>query len=69
MSRRASRITQDEVARMIRAVQSCGLSIGGVTFNGDRVDVVIDNGDSGDQRPALAGQEDDGPGPIMEPQL
>lgn len=41
MSRTAARITQDEVARMVKAVRSTGLSIARVTFDGKRVDVII----------------------------
>lgn len=41
MSRTVARITQDEVARMVKAVRSTGLSIARVTFDGKRVDVII----------------------------
>ena len=48
MSRARARITHDEVARMVKAVQSCGLSVGQIVFNGDEVRVVI-GGDIGDR--------------------
>jgi hypothetical protein len=45
MTRRASRITKVEVERLIAAVQARGLSVARVTFDGDRVDVVISDSD------------------------
>ncbi len=67
MTRRASRITHDEVARMVRAVRSCGLSVGRVSFDGEKVDVIIaDNGDE-PARPIDDAPQSDGP--IREPQL
>lgn len=47
MSRRTCRISHDEVRRMVKAVQSCGLAVGRVIFDGSTVSVVI-GGDSGD---------------------
>lgn len=47
MSRRASRVSHDEVRRMVKAVQSCGLAIGKVVFDGSAVSVVI-SGDNGE---------------------
>jgi hypothetical protein len=41
MTRRAAKVTEHEVRRLIRAVQACGLPITGVSFDGDRVEVVI----------------------------
>lgn len=43
MSRRAARITHDEVCRMVKAMQSCGLQIGRVDFNGELLSVVVGN--------------------------
>jgi hypothetical protein len=45
MSRRTCRISHDEVRRMVKAVQSCGLAVGKVVFDGETVSVVI-SGDS-----------------------
>lgn len=56
MSRRAARITHDEVRRMVKAVRDCGLSIGRVSFDGDRIDIVIGSGEIVDTTPAPAGQ-------------
>lgn len=47
MPRRTSRISHDEVRRMVKAVQSCGLAIGKVVFDGHAISVVI-SGDNGD---------------------
>jgi len=44
MTRRAARITKIEVERLIAAVQARGLPVQRVTFDGERVDVVIDVG-------------------------
>lgn len=44
MTRRTSRISHDEVRRMIKAVSASGLSVGRVDFNGDVVSVVIGDG-------------------------
>jgi hypothetical protein len=41
MTRRAARITKIEVERVIAAVQACGLPVARVTFDGERVDVII----------------------------
>lgn len=51
MSRRQCRVSHDEVRRMVKAVQSCGLAVGKVIFDGDTVSVVIggDNGERADQ--------------------
>lgn len=48
MSRRAARITHDEVTRMVKAVRDLGLPIGRVIFDGVSLSVVI-GGDSGDK--------------------
>ncbi len=47
MPRRTSRISHDEVRRMVKAVQSCGLVVGKVVFDGIAISIVI-GGDSGD---------------------
>lgn len=47
MTRVAARLRHDEIARMVKAVQSCGLSVARVTFDGNRVDVII--GESGEK--------------------
>ena len=41
MARRAAKITHDEVTRLVKAVKGCGLPVRRVTFDGDKVDVVI----------------------------
>lgn len=51
MARRASRISHDEVRRMVKAIQSCGLAVGKVVFDGITISVVI-GGDNGDIAPA-----------------
>ena len=62
MSRPAARITHDEVARMVKAVKGTGLPIRKVTYDGSRVEVVIDNGDIGEaDAPPLAMDGEDRP--------
>lgn len=51
MSRRAARITHDEVTRMVKAVRDLGLPIGRVVFDGSALSVVI-GGESGDSLPS-----------------
>lgn len=41
MTRRTARIHHDEVARMIKAVNACGLTVGRVVFDGETISVVI----------------------------
>ncbi len=41
MARRPAKITHDEVTRLVKAVRACDLPIKRVTFDGERVDVVI----------------------------
>jgi hypothetical protein len=48
MTRRAARVTHDEVCRVIKAAQTMGLSIGNIRFFGDHFDLVIKSGDSGE---------------------
>lgn len=50
MTRRAARITHDEVRRMVKAVRSCGLSVGRIDFDGERLSVVI-GGEIGETEP------------------
>lgn len=57
MTRRASRISHDEVCRMVKAVQKCGLHVGQVVFNGDEVRVVI-GGDIGEKAPPMVDEGD-----------
>ncbi|WP_141247173.1 hypothetical protein [Mesorhizobium sp. WSM3866] len=47
MSRRAARITHDEVTRIVKAVRDLGLPIGKVVFDGESLSVEIaqDDGD------------------------
>lgn len=44
MTRRASRVTHDEVRRMVKAVQSCGLPVGRIEFDGERLAVIVGEG-------------------------
>ena len=67
MTRRAARISHDEVKRMVKAVQGCGLSVARVSFDGARVEVII--GDSGEGVPPIIDEADNDDGPIREPQL
>lgn len=67
MSRRAARITRDEVCRMVKAVSSCGLTIGRVVFDGSTLSVVI-SGDSGEKPPADIDPAANDEGLIREPQ-
>lgn len=48
MARRAAKITHDELTRMIKAVTACKLPVRMVTFDGDRVDVIIGEPESKD---------------------
>lgn len=63
----AARISQDEVARMLKAVRSSGLSVARVTFDGSRVDVII--GDSGEKIAGPVDPPETKPRLIREPQL
>lgn len=68
MTRRAARITHDEVTRMVKAVRDLGLPIGRVVFDGLSLSVVI-GGDNGDSTPPLA-SNDPVPTPLLrEPKL
>lgn len=46
MTRRAAKVTASEVERLIKAVKAAGLPIARVTFDGDRVDVVVQSNDN-----------------------
>lgn len=50
MTRALARINRDEIVRMVKAVQQCGLPVGEVVFDGVRVHVIV--GDSGEKLPA-----------------
>ena len=41
MSRPAARISHDEVTRMVKAVKRLGLPIARVSYDGNRLDVII----------------------------
>ncbi|WP_339642195.1 hypothetical protein [uncultured Pelagibacterium sp.] len=58
MARTKARIHHDEVVRMIKAVQSCGLSVSSVSFDGEQLEVVVREPS---KRPDF--------GPIREPTL
>lgn len=68
MSRRAARITHDEVTRMVKAVRDLGLPIGRVIFDGASVSVVI-GGESGDIAPLPPSQPESPTPLIREPKL
>jgi hypothetical protein len=51
MSRRLARITHSEVKRLIKAVMSSGLTVQRVTFDGERIDVIV-GGKPLDTKPA-----------------
>lgn len=68
MTRRACRISHDEVARMVKAAQHCGLSVGEIVFNGSEVRLVI-GGDIGERVPLSVDGNAPTDGPIREPQL
>lgn len=68
MTRRAARITHDEVTRMVKAVRDLGLPIGRVVFDGSALSVVI-GGESGEDQP-LANRQAPEPMPLLrEPKL
>lgn len=45
MGRIAAKIKHDEIVRMVKAVKACGLPVSRVTFDGERVDIVIGDND------------------------
>ena len=64
MARRIARISQDEIARLIKAARSAGLSIARVTFDGHEVSVII-----GDKEPVQVGTSPIDRGLLAEPEL
>lgn len=48
MTRRLARITHDEVRRAVKAVQACGLEVGGVEIDGSKIRVLVGK-DSGEK--------------------
>lgn len=68
MGRRAAKITHDEVVRLIRGVQTTGLDIGSISFDGQSVRIVI-GGESGDNVPQAGGHAENDDGLIREPKL
>lgn len=69
MTRRAARITHDEVVRMLKAARTMGLSIGNIRFDGENLDIVIKSGDSGDTVPLPSSQPETLTPLIREPKL
>lgn len=63
MTRRAARITHDEVTRMVKAVRDLGLPIGRVIFDGQALSVVI-GVDSG-EKPVEANTQDETVVPLI----
>lgn len=51
MARTLARITHDEVARMLKAAKSAGLTIAQIVYNGETVRLIVDSGD--DASPAI----------------
>jgi hypothetical protein len=68
VSRRAARITHDEVTRMVKAVRDLGLPIGRVIFDGESVSVVI-GGDIGEDAPPVTSIAQTPAPLIREPKL
>lgn len=68
MTRAAARVNHDEIVRMVKAVQRCGLPIGEVVYENGRVRLVI-GVDSGQIAPALVDEPDPGEGLLVEPKL
>ena len=68
MTRRAARITHDEVTRMVKAVRDLGLPIGRVIFDGTSLSVVI-GGDSGEKPIPVGGQDGKVVPLLREPKL
>ena len=66
MTRRAARITEDEVRRAVKAVLALGLPVARVSFNGDKVDVII--GESGETSAPRVDAPANDEGLIREPQ-
>lgn len=68
MTRRAARITHDELRRMIKAAKESGLPIARIVFNGEELSLVI-GGDSGEAPETPSGQNENSPPLLMEPEL
>lgn len=69
MSRARARITHDEVARLLKAARSAGVSIRSFSFDGNRVDFVVNDGDSGDIAPPPSIQPETLSPLLTEPKL
>lgn len=69
MTRRAARITHDEVVRMLKAAKTAGLSIRNFSFDGGRVTFEVNSGDSGETPPPPSIQPETLPPLIREPKL
>ena len=69
MSRALARITHDEVVRMLKAARSAGVSIRSFSYDGTRVDIVVNNGEIGETTPAQAIQTPTLQSLIREPKL
>jgi len=65
MTRALARITHDEVARMVKAVRSCGLHVTRVQYDGQKVDVFVAESVENIARPVDSPRADDAP--IREP--
>jgi hypothetical protein len=63
VTRRAARITHDEVTRMVKAVRDLGLPIGRIIFDGTALSVVI-GVDSG-EKPVETNSEDEKIVPLL----
>lgn len=69
MTRRAARISHDEIARMVRAVRREGMSIGAVEFDGEKLRIVVNNGDSGETQVTPPALVPEGKTLLREPKL
>lgn len=69
MTRRACNISHDEVARLLKAAKSAGVSIRSFSFDGSRVEFVVNDGDSGDIAPLPSSQPETHSLLLTEPKL
>lgn len=69
MARTLARITHDEVVRLLKAAKSAGVSIRSFSYDGSRVDVVVNDGDIGETAHAPTVQEPPKLKLIREPKL
>lgn len=69
MARTLARITHDEVARVLKAARSAGVSIRSFSVVGDRIDVVVNDGDSGETTPPPSIQPETLTPLLTEPKL